>query len=461
MCSGNLFKKIVVFCLPLMLMGIMQLLYNAADLIIVSNFSSDKEALGAVGSTTTLINLCVNLFMGLSVGTNVLVAKIYGSKKYDSLSDVVHTSLLTSLIIGLVLGFAGIMLADKLLNLMSNDLTLSRVYLQIYFFGMPFNLIYNFASAILRAVGDTKRPLYYLLISGAVNVGLNLFFCIVLDMSVAGVAIATVISQILCCVLILNALHREKEPYRFRFKELKINPKILFEIFKIGIPAGISSTIFSLSNTIIQSSVNKFGYIAMNGNSAAISIEGFVYTSMNSVYHAALAFASQNYGAKNTKNIKKVTIYSLIFVTMVALTFGLTLFLLGRTVIRIYTQDPESIEVAYIRLHYLCLPYFLCGIMDVMVGILRGIGYSILPMLVSIIGVCGFRIAWIYAVFYNITDFVKLTDLNYLYMSYPISWTITFLIQLISYFITSRKVYPRLEKEKEMELQNQISIINE
>ena len=453
MCSGNLFKKIVIFSLPLMLMGILQLLYNAADLIVVSNFSDDPEALGAVGSTATLINLCVNLFMGLSVGTNVLVAKIYGAKEFNKLSDVVHTSILTSLIIGVALGTFGYIFAKDLLHLMSNDLDLSRIYLQIYFLGMPFNLLYNFASAVLRAVGDTQRPLFFLIISGAINVVLNLIFCIVFKMSVRGVAIATVISQIISCLLIMITLYRTKEAYQFRFKKLKLNRKILFEMFKIGIPAGISSTIFSLSNTIVQSSVNKFGVVAMNGNSAAISIEGFVYTSMNSVYHAALAFASQNYGAKNSKNIKKVTIYSLIFVTIVALSFGLTLFTLGRSIIRVYTQDPESIEVAYIRLHYLTLPYFLCGIMDVMVGILRGIGYSILPMLVSIIGVCGIRIAWIYLVFYNLTDFIELTDLNYLYLSYPITWTITFLIQLLCYFITSRKVYPRLDKELQEQTQ--------
>ena len=459
MCNGNLFKKIILFCLPLMLMGILQLFYNAADLIVVSNFSDDPNALGAVGSTATLITLCVNLFIGLSVGTNVLVAKLYGEKNFNKVSDIVHTSILTSLIIGLLLGFFGWLFAGELLHLMNNDLELSKIYLEIYFLGMPFNLVYNFASAILRAVGDTKRPLYFLMISGLINVLLNLVFCIVFKMSVRGVAIATVVSQVISCVLIMITLYRTKESYQFRFKKLKINTKDLFEIFKIGIPAGISSTIFSLSNTIVQSSVNRFGEIAMNGNSAAISIEGFVYIAMNSVYHASLAFTSQNYGAKNVKNIKKVTLYSLIIVTIIALGFGLTLFLLGRNVIRLYTKDLESIEVAYIRLHYLTLPYFLCGIMDVMVGVLRGIGYSVLPMLVSILGVCGFRIAWIYFVFYNITDFVTLTDLNYLYMSYPISWTITFLIQLISYFITSRKVFPRLIREKE-EMENNLTLEN-
>ena len=448
MLSGNLFKKLIIFCGPLILMGILQLLYNAADLIVVSNFSSDEEALGAVGSTSTLINLCVNLFIGLSVGTNVLIARSYGEKNFEKVSVVVHTSIVISTIVGILIGIFGFIFTDELLTMMSNDLYLSRVYLKIYFLGMPFNLLYNFCAAILRGVGDTKRPLYYLLITGLINVILNIIFCVCFDMSVRGVAIATVISQILSCLLILITLYKTKEPYQFRFKKLRINGKCLFEISRIGLPAGIQSTIFSLSNVIIQSSVNKFGSIAMNGNSAAASIEGFVYVSMNSVYQAALAFVSQNFGAKNEKNIKKITLYSLIIVCLVAWTLGLTLFLLGRTVIRIYTQDPDSIEVAYIRLHYLTLPYFLCGIMDVMVGIIRGMNYTILPMLVTIIGVCGFRIAWIYTVFYGLTNFSNLADLNYLYISYPISWIITFLIHLLTYFVISRKVFKVFRAQK-------------
>ena len=324
---------------------------------------------------------------------------------------------------------------------MHNDLKLSKIYLEIYFIGMPVNLLYNFAAAILRAVGDTKRPLYYLTISGIINILLNLLFVVAFNMSVAGVAIATVISQVVSCVLVMITLFKTKQPYRFRFHELRIDGKALWEITKIGLPAGIQSSIFSISNVIIQSSVNQFGTIAMNGNSAAQSVEGFVYTSMNSVYHAALAFTSQNYGAKCEKNIKKITIYSLIIVTMIGLMMGVPLFIFGKQVLTIYTKIPEEIKVGYIRLHYLCLPYFLCGIMDVMVGILRGLGYSTVPMIVSILGVCGFRILWIYAIFYQITDFSSYTHLNYLYISYPISWIITFVAHLISYYICSRKVF--------------------
>ncbi len=445
MTSGNLFLKIIRFSIPLALMGILQLLYNAADLIVVGNFSGDGEALGAVGSTGSLINLTVNLFMGLSVGTNVICARMFGAGEKERVGKVVHTSIAMSFLIGIFLGVFGIIFSKPLLHLMNNDLELSNLYLKIYFIGLPFNLCYNFAAAILRSVGDTKRPLYFLTISGLVNVLLNLLLVIVFDLSVAGVAIATVVSQLLSFIMIIVTLMRSKECYRLKLSELKISRNELKQIVKIGLPAGIQSSIFSISNVLIQSSVNLFGPVAMNGNTAAQSVEGFVYTSMNAVYHASLAFTGQNYGAKNVKNIKKVTIYSLIIVTLFALIIGQPLFWFGKDVLRIYTTVPEEIEVAYIRLHYLTLPYFLCGIMDVMVGILRGIGYSVMPMIVSIVGVCGFRIIWILLVFYQNTDFSKFTDLNLLYVSYPISWTITFLVHLVTYFVVSRKVFNNME----------------
>ena len=454
MCNGNLFKKIVVFCLPLMLMGILQLLYNAADLIVVSNFSGDDNALGAVGSTGSLVSLTVNLFMGLSVGTNVICANLFGAKEHDRIEKVVHTSILLSFIIGTILGIFGFIFAGELLKMMNNNLELSKVYLKIYFIGMPFNLVYNFAAAILRAVGDTKRPLYFLTISGFVNVLLNLLFVIVFKMSVAGVATATIISQILSCVLIMITLMRTKECYKFSFRKLKISKRELIEVIRVGLPAGIQSSIFSISNALIQSSVNLFGETAMNGNAAAANVEGFVYAAMNSVYHAALAFTSQNRGAGKSKNIKKVTIYSLIYVTIVASSFGVLLFSVGESVLQIYTHNPNEIEVGFIRLHYLCLPYFLCGIMDVMVGVLRGLGKSSVPMAVSIIGVCGFRVAWILLFFYNYTDFTNVVDLNMLYISYPISWIITFIAHTTCYFIYSKKIF----KEMNMKTVQTLSI---
>lgn len=447
MCNGNLFVKIIIFSLPLMLMGILQLLYNAADLIVVGNFGGDKTAIGAIGSTSSLISLTVNLFMGLSVGTNVTCAKYFGAKNNEKISKVVHTSILLSLIMGIGLGALGFIFADALLTLMKNDLELSRVYLKIYFIGMPFNLVYNFAAAVLRAVGDTKRPLYFLSIAGLVNIILNIISVVVFKMGVAGVAYATIASQFVSCILIMITLCKTKECYRFSFNQLKINKRELFEILKIGLPAGIQSSIFSISNVIIQTSINRFNYIVMNGNTAASSVEDFVYVSMESVYHASLAFTSQNVGAKKTDNIKKITAYSLIIVTLIAVIFGGTLFIFGKQALSIYTKVPDEIEVGYIRLHYLCLPYFLCGIMDVMVGILRGMGYSTLPMIISIIGICGFRISWIYGYFYQHTNFTDYKDLNLLYVSYPISWIITFLVQLTCYLILSKKRFKQIEND--------------
>ena len=443
--TGNLFVKIVLFCIPLALMGVLNLLYNTADLIVVSRFSGDEEALGAVGSTSQLINLLINLFMGLSVGTSVLAAKCFGEKNYEGISKTVHSSILLSSIFGILLGIFGITFCDELLSLMNNELVLSRQYLRIYFIGMPFNLVFNFASSILRALGDTKRPMIYLSISGLINVLLNLFFVIVLKLSVEGVAIATVISQVLSCVMIMICLYRTHECYQFRFSKLAIHKKETLEIIRIGLPAGIQSSIFSISNVIIQSSVNLFGPTVMNGNTAATSIEGFVYTSMNSVYHASLAFIGQNYGSKKSHNIKVVIIDCLIIVSLIALLSGGTLFLLHDSVLGLYTQVPLEKEVGFLRLHYLCLPYFLCGIMDVMCGVLRGLGYSTAPLIVSILGVVGFRITWIYTVFYqNLSDPLIYTDLKLLFISYPISWIITFSAHVFTYFLVRKRVFKRL-----------------
>lgn len=456
MTSGNFFKKIIKFCIPLMLTGILQLFYNAADLIIVGKFGDEVNAVGAVGSTSALINLLVNLFMGLSIGANVMCARSFASNDKVKLERVVHTSITVSAICGFVLSAVGIALADVLLTLMDNPLSLARVYLRIYFIGMPFNMVYNFAASILRGVGDTKRPLYYLLISGALNVVLNFIFVYFFKMNVDGVAIATVISQVVSCTLIMICLLKSKEAYKFRFNKIRIHKKELLEITKIGLPAGIQGSIFSISNVIIQSSVNKFGDIVINGNATAQSIEGFVYMAINSVYSAALAFVGQNMGAKKYENIKKITIDCLLFVVLVGVVMGGSFFLAGRQLAYIYINTDkvvnveEIISVVRIRLCYLCLPYALCGIMDVMVGVLRGMGKSFVPMIVSIVGVCGFRILWIYLVFYNFTDFKEATDLHLLYVSYPISWIVTFSIHLVTYFIIKRNLFKKVEQEKLM-----------
>ncbi len=440
MTNGNFFRKIVVFCLPLMLTGILQLLYNAADLIVVGKFGDEPNAIGAVGSTSALINLIVNLFMGLSVGANVLAARTFASGDKEKLSKTVHTSITISLICGTLLGIIGFIFARTFLNLMNNPLDLAVTYLKIYFIGMPFNMVYNFAASILRGVGDTKRPLYFLSIAGIINVILNIIFVALFKMDVDGVAIATVISQFISCAMIMICLIKTKNAYQFSFKKMRIHKKELLEITKIGLPAGIQGSIFSISNVIIQSSVNLFGDTAINGNAAAQSLEGFVYIAMNSVYHAALAFVGQNVGVGKYQNVKKIMLLCLLFVTMVGVVMGGSVFIFGKQLTKIYTTIPEEIEISYIRLHYLCLPYFLCGIMDVMVGVLRGLGYSILPMIVSIIGVCGFRILWIYTIFYRIADFKNALTLNYLYVSYPISWIATFFVHLLTYMIVYKKI---------------------
>lgn len=447
MTTGSFFKKIILFSLPLILSGILQLLYNAADLMVVGKFGTEPNAVGAVGSTTSLISLLVNLFLGLSVGANVLSARSFASKNNDKLSKTVHTSVSISVLAGVVLGIVGIIFAEDFLKMMSNPNELAVIYLRIYFIGMPFNLLYNFAASILRGVGDTKRPLYYLTISGAVNVVLNLFFVLVLKMNVEGVAIATISSQVLSCVLIMNCLIKSKEAYHFDFKKVHIHKKELFEIIKIGLPAGIQGSLFSISNVLIQSSVNKFGNLIINGNATAQSIEGFVYTSMNSIATAALSFTGQNMGVKKYRNIKTVLLYSVLIVSMIGIGLGGGLFIFGKQISQLYGITEAEMEITYLRLHYLCLPYFLCGIMDVMVGVLRGMGYSLIPMAVSILGICGFRVLWIYTVFNNFVDYNNFQTLHYLYISYPISWIMTFTAHFTLFLIVYLRILKKQKKE--------------
>ena len=443
MTTGNFFQKIIVFCLPLMLTGILQMFYHTADLIIVGRFSERANAVGAVGSTSALINLIVNLFMGLSVGTNVVCARHFAAKRDQNLHAAVQTLVVISCALGLVLGAFGIIFARPLLQLMSNPIDLAVIYLRIYFIGMPFNMLFNFAASVLRGIGDTKRPLIFLTIAGLFNVFLNMFFVIVLGMDVDGVALATIISQLLSCIMIMVCLVRTKEAYGFDFKNFKIDFKELKEIVKIGLPAGVQGSIFSLSNVIIQSSVNKFGSMTIDGNSIAQSIEGFVYIAMNSVYNAALSFVGQNIGAKKYQNIRKISWLCIIVVVMIGLGMGGSLFLGRNVVTGFYSKDPEAIKVACLRLHYLCLPYFLCGIMDVMVGLLRGMGTSLVPMIVSIVGVCGFRITWIYTIFYRFADFSNYKSLHLLFISYPISWIVTFTVHVICYEVVYHKIIRR------------------
>ena len=436
MCNGPLFGKILVFYFPLMLSGILQLLFNAADIAVVGRFAGN-EALAAVGSTSSLTNLLVNLFIGLSVGANVLVARFYGAGQKDELKEMVQTALATSVIGGILLVFIGFFVSKPALILMGTPedvISHSVLYMRIYFAGMPFMMAYNFGAAVLRAVGDTKRPLYYLLVAGVVNVILNLIFVIVFQMGVAGVAVATVISQAISSGLILRCLIRTDSVYRLELKGIRISGDKLKKMFQIGLPAGLQGSLFAISNVLIQSSVNSFGSVAMAGNTAGSNIEGFVYTAMNSFYQAAISFCGQNYGAKKYRRVGKVLLICEILVIAVGLIMGNGAYLFGGTLLKLYTTDEEVIRYGILRMAYICIPYFLCGMMDVIVGALRGIGYSIMPMLVSLTGACLFRVIWIYTVFSSYRT------LPCLYISYPISWSLTFLAHFICFMIVYRKL---------------------
>lgn len=436
MCNGPLLSKIVVFYIPLMLSGMLQLLFNAADIIVVGQFAGD-EALAAVGSTSSLINLLVNVFMGLSVGANVLVARYYGAGQKKELSDMVHTAVMTSLVSGFFLIFIGFFLSRPALTLMETPADVidkSVLYIRIYFAGMPVMMAYNFGSAILRAVGDTKRPLYYLLFAGIVNVILNLIFVIVFSMGVAGVALATVLSQAISAILVLRCLILSDADYHLQLSMLRISKDKLLKMIQIGIPAGLQGALFSISNVLIQSSVNSFGKIAMAGNTAASNIEGFVYTAMNALHQASISFTSQNLGAKKYDRIQKTLIICLGLVIAVGIIMGNGAYLLSGTLLKLYTDNPDAITYGVLRLSVICTTYCLCGMMDVIVGSIRGMGYAIMPMLVSLTGACLFRVVWIYTVFRQYHTLVCL------YMSYPISWALTFTVHLICFIYAFQKL---------------------
>lgn len=436
MIHGPLLGKILLFTLPLMASSILQLLFNAADIIVVGRYAG-SDALAAVGSTGALINLLTNMFIGFSVGANVLVARYYGAGKPDEVSETVHTSVMLSIIGGVLLAVIGIIFASPLLELMGtpeNVLPLAALYVRIYFAGMPVILLYNYGSAILRAIGDTKRPLYYLAIAGVLNIILNLILVIVFEMSVAGVALATIISQTLSAVLVIRCLMHIEGGCHLDLHQLKIHTNKLWKILQLGLPAGLQGSIFSLSNVLIQSSVNSFGAIAMAGNSAAANIEGFTYVAMNSFYQAAITFVSQNMGAMEFRRIRKIAWQCLACVTVTGALLGNLSFFFGHQLLGIYSDEAEVIRYGIYRLEVIGTTYFLCGIMDVCVGCLRGIGYSFLPMVVSLLGACGFRILWIFTVFKGHHD------LHTLYISYPISWAITASVHMICFLILYRRM---------------------
>lgn len=436
MCNGPLLGKILIYTLPLMLSGILQLLFNAADVVVVGRFAG-HESLAAVGSTSSLINLLVNLFMGLSVGANVMVARFFGANMKRELNEMVHTAITTAIVSGAVLIFVGLFLSRPALTLMGTPedvLPLAVIYIRIYFVGMPVMMLYNFGAAILRAIGDTKRPLYFLLAAGVINVILNLIFVIVFSLGVAGVALATVISQAVSAYLVLRCLIRADAAYQVRLRELCIVPDKLLKMVQIGLPAGLQGSLFSISNVLIQSSINSFGSIVVAGNTAASNIEGFVYIAMNSLHQTAISFCGQNYGAMKYRRIGRIVLICQLCVLTTGLALGNAAYLGGGLLLQLYSTDAEVIRYGIIRMSYICTSYCLCGMMDVMVGALRGIGYSVMPMLVSLTGACLFRVVWI------MTVFQRSHTLQTLYISYPISWGVTFLVHLLCFVVVYKSM---------------------
>ncbi|MBQ4057827.1 MAG: MATE family efflux transporter [Lachnospiraceae bacterium] len=440
MCNGSILPKLLRFAIPLMCSSILQLLFNAADVVVVGRFCGENS-LAAVGSTTSLINLLTNLFIGLSVGANVLTARYYGAKENRHLHDVIHTAVALSLISGIILTIFGVVFAKQILQWMQTPkevIALSTTYLRIYFMGMIATMLYNFCSAILRAVGDTKRPLYYLLFAGLINVVLNLFFVVVCKMNVAGVGLATVLSQCISATLIVRCLLREKEAYQLILKDIRLHTKYVGRILQIGLPAGLQGTVFSLSNVVIQSSVNSFGSVIMAGNAAAGSVEGFVYMGMNAFHQAAVSFVSQNMGAGRFERINKIVVRVMLCVIMTGILLGGLVVLFGEHLLGLYSGKEDVIAAGMIRLRIICGVYFLCGLMDVMVGVLRGLGYSVMPMIVSLIGACGLRLLWIFTIF-QVEQYHTTTVL---YLSYPVTWLITFMIHVICFCVVRRR-YPK------------------
>ena len=436
MCNGPLVGNLLRFSIPLMASGILQLLFNAADIIVLGQFAS-SSAMAAVGATSSLNSLMVNLFLGLSIGCSVVMAHSYGAQDWRRVHDTVHTAVLLALICGAVLVVASIPLLPILLRWMdtpSDLLNQSILYMRIVFVGMPAMMLYDFGAGILRATGDTRRPLFFLTAAGITNASLNVIFVLVFQMDVAGVALATSISQYLSALLILRCLSEPGTHYQLHPREMRICKPVLVQIIRVGLPAGIQSAVFSISNVLIQSSINTFGTLAVAGSTASSNIENFVYTAMNSVYQAALNFTSQNIGAGKKERIPLILRDCLMIVTVIGLVLGGLAVLFGRQLLSIYSSDPEILPYGLERIRVICLTYFLCGLMDVTCGVVRGMGAAVTPTIVSLTGACVLRIIWIY------TIFMAFHSLFVLYLSYPVTWVVTCAVHLICFSIFYRRL---------------------
>lgn len=444
MCNGPILSKLLAFAFPLMCSGVLQLLFNAADIIVVGNFAGDNS-LAAVGSNTPLITLLTNFFVGLSIGGNVMAAHFYGAKQDKDLHETVHTAMLLSIFSGIILTIVGCFGAKTILTWMQTPeevLPLATLYLRIYFLGMTATMIYNFGSAILRAVGDTRRPLYFLTIAGIVNVLLNLFFVIECKLDVAGVAMATAISQCISAALVVICMTKEQGGIHLELKKLHIYKDKFLKIVQVGVPAGFQGVVFSISNVIIQSSVNSFGATVVAGNSAAANIEGFVYIAMNAFHQAAISFTSQNVGAAKYERINKILLSAQLCVLTVGVVFGNLMVFFGRPLLGLYTNSAAVVEAGMMRMRIICSLYAFCGMMDVMVGSLRGLGYSVMPMIVSLIGACGLRLLWIFT-FFKMEKFHNTTSL---YLTYPASWIITLLAHIVCFIVIRKGLEKRIQE---------------
>lgn len=441
MCNGTIMDKLVSFSLPLMLSGILQLMFNAVDIIVVGQFTG-SEALAAVGSTTALIAVFTNLFIGISLGANVLAARFYASGKNKEMSETVHTSIALAFVSGMIMAVVGLLFSRLALEIMGtpdNVIDQSTLYMRIYFLGMPFFMLYNYGAAILRAVGDTRRPLLFLVVAGVTNAVLNMILVIVFQLGVAGVAIATIISQLISCILVLRCLYMTDSSYQLRFSRLCMKKFYLVQIFQVGIPAGVQSTVINISNALLQSSVNSFGSTAMAGYTAANNILGFLYASVNAVTQACMSFTSQNYGVGKYKRMDRVLLDCGILSFVIALVLGCGSYMCGGEILKVYTEDPEVIRCGVEILSITTVPYFLCGIMDLFPGALRGMGHSGVPMILSIIGTVGTRIVWIFWIF------PQHRSLYTLFISYPASWFITIVLQVICFVFVRRTVHGQLK----------------
>lgn len=439
MCSGPLLRKLIIYSLPLMATGILQLLFNAVDLIVVGRLRG-SDALAAVGATTSLVIMLTNLFFGISIGANVIVARFYASGDRQKLEKAVHTVMVTGVICGILAMMIGAPLSQQALHWMGTPddiLEQSSLYLKIYYCGMPFFLTYNFGSAILRGIGDTRRPLYFLTAAGIANVGFNILLVAGFGLGVEGVAIGTVISQLLSCLLVVITLLRTDGPYKVVPKKLRVEGDLLVLMLRIGVPAGLQGMLINFSNVLIQSSVNSFGNDAMAGYAAASNLNAFLFMAVNAITQSCLSFVSQNYGARNLRRADRVVLTCGGMDLVVGSAMGILFCIFGEQLLSIYAEKPEVIACGMQNIMVICAPYALCGIMDMLPGAMRGLGYSTVPMFITLTGVCLFRVFWIYVVF------PAHRSLTNLFLSFPVSWILTIIMQAACLFIVRKHIWKK------------------